>query len=86
MARFIQSEVAGGVILAGKRTGQTAAWAGIDSLRMWFESMLIPHWHGFTSHFVTVETVPAGHGLSALSPTNHELPQISELQVQRFSI
>jgi hypothetical protein len=32
MARFIQSDVAGAVILAGKRAGQTAACAGISRL------------------------------------------------------
>jgi hypothetical protein len=34
MAKFIQSDVAGGVILAGNRAGQTAACAGICVLLM----------------------------------------------------
>jgi hypothetical protein len=61
--------VAGGVILAGKRTGQTAAWAGIGSLQVWFCSMLIPHACGFSSCFVTVETPELGLCPSHLLPT-----------------
>jgi hypothetical protein len=86
MAKFIQSEVAGGVILAGKRTGQTAAWAGIDSLQVWFESMLIPHWHGFTSHFVTGETLnlPNSSALRLKNPMTHPACQHPNQKISTF--
>jgi hypothetical protein len=32
IAKFIHRDVTGGVILAGRRAGQTASWAGIDGL------------------------------------------------------
>jgi hypothetical protein len=66
MAKFIQSEVAGGVILAGKRTGQTAAWAGIDSLQVVFQSMLILLRLGLSSCFVTAETSHPRHDPHAI--------------------
>jgi hypothetical protein len=69
MAKFIQSEVAGGVILAGKRTGQTAAWAGIDSLQVLFQSMLILLRLGLSWCFVAAETTQAGHDKNAILKT-----------------
>jgi hypothetical protein len=85
MARFIQREVAGGVILAGKRTGQTAAWAGIDSLQVWFESMLIPLRLGFCACFVTAETSPNGHSLSAEVKTSTNPLHTPVFQAMNFN-
>jgi hypothetical protein len=86
MAKFIQSDVAGGVILAGKRTGQTAAWAGIGSLQVWFCSMLIPHSCGFSSGFVTVETPKMGLCPSHIlqTPTAIHWPAVTEHTIFYF--
>jgi hypothetical protein len=70
------------VILAGKRTGQTAAWAGISSLLVWFEAMLILHRYGFSSYFVAVETTLIGHGKTRLRQAFNNIcpPEMTKLR------
>jgi hypothetical protein len=86
MAKFIQSEVAGGVILAGKRTGQTAAWAGIDSLQVLFQTMLILLRLGLSLCFVTGETLnlPKPSALRLKNPMTSPASQLPNQIISTF--